>query len=271
MVLLYSLMEKKPIGNCNCFVSIGFYGMIEREVQRRELPKSERKGNKMNILYEDSDMLVCVKQPGMPVQSDRSLDLDLVNQLKNYLYGKDKKKEPYIGLVHRLDRPVGGVMVFGKTPQATRSLNRMIQNGQMKKKYLCVVTKELSEEVGREPKELRDYLKKDGRTNTSRVVGEKEPQAKLAILRYQVLAVKEGQSLVEVELLTGRHHQIRVQMAQHLGGLLGDTKYNQNGKGYGRDTGIALFSHELCLPHPKTGKQMTFSAKPQGLLWQEWA
>lgn len=113
----------------------------------------------LNILYEDKDILVCEKLPGVPVQSDKTLAPDLVNQLKNYRFEKEETA-PYIGLVHRLDRPVGGVMVFGKTAEATRKLSQQIQQKQMKKTYLCIVTKELPDLLGADKVLLTDYLKR---------------------------------------------------------------------------------------------------------------
>ena len=224
---------------------------------------------KINILYEDKDILVCEKPAGVPVQSDRSMDLDLVNMLRNYRHEKEPDKEPYIGLVHRLDRPVGGVMVFGKTPFATKELNKQIQNKQVKKTYLCVVMKDLSSELGKEKVLLTDYLKKDARNNVSIVVSASDKNGKKAELYYQVRKVVGELSLVEVELLTGRHHQIRVQMATHVAPLWGDTKYNPLAKEQKGWKQIALFSNSFTFVHPKTKKSMTFSAEPSGGVWSE--
>lgn len=223
----------------------------------------------INILYEDKDILVCEKPAGVPVQSDRSMDLDLVNMLRNYRHEKEPDKEPYIGLVHRLDRPVGGVMVFGKTPFATKELNKQIQNKQVKKTYLCVVMKDLSSELGKEKVLLTDYLKKDARNNVSIVVSASDKNGKKAELYYQVRKVVGELSLVEVELLTGRHHQIRVQMAAHVAPLWGDTKYNPLTKEQKGWKQIALFSNSFTFVHPKTKKSMTFSAEPSGGVWSE--
>ena len=227
-----------------------------------------REAMEPNILYEDKEIIVCEKKPGMPVQSDRTLDMDLVNQLKNYLHQKEEGKQVYLGLVHRLDRPVGGVMVFGKTPEATKELSRQIQEKQMGKKYFCIVTKDLKEDIGKAPVLLTDYLKKDGRNNTSVVVSEKEKQGKCAKLSYTVKKVVGNCSMVEVELFTGRHHQIRVQMKTHVAGILGDTKYNPNQAGPGRHRGIALYSHMLSFAHPKTKERMEFHLNPTGEMWK---
>ena len=236
-------------------------------VQENRSTFGKGKQMQLNILYEDTQIIVCEKKPGVPVQSDKTMDFDLVNQLKNYCYEKDNRKPPYIGLVHRLDRPVGGVMVFAKTPFAAKELSRQIQENLVEKHYLCVVTKDLSTEQGMEKKKLTDYLKKDARQNVSVIVPKSDKNGKKAELFYKVLQVKEECSLIEVELITGRHHQIRVQMSAHVAGLWGDTKYNPN---QAKETGwkeIALFSHRLSFCHPKTKKKMTFSLKPEGEIW----
>lgn len=222
---------------------------------------------KLTILYEDNDIIACEKLSGIPVQSDRSMDMDLVNALRNYRHENEPDREPYIGLVHRLDRPVGGVMVFGKTPFATKELNKQIQNRQVKKTYLCVVTKDLSEQLGKDKVLLTDYLKKDAKNNRSMVVPETDKNGKKAQLYYQVKKVENGLSLLEVELLTGRHHQIRVQMAAHLAPLWGDTKYNPQAKEEKGWKQIALFSNSFTFTHPKTKKSMTVSLEPSGGIW----
>lgn len=222
---------------------------------------------KPNILLEDRDILVCRKQPGVPVQSDRTLDYDLVNQLKNYLHEKEEHKAPYIGLVHRLDRPVGGVMVFAKTPQAAKELSKQIQKKKMEKTYLCVVQKDLSEQIGKDRTYLEDYIRKDGRSNTSVIVSKSDKAGKCAQLYYRVLEVVEGNSLVEVWLLTGRHHQIRVQMAAHVGGLVGDTKYNPLATREQGRKGVALFSNSLRFLHPRTKKTIYVTDFPEGEMW----
>lgn len=222
---------------------------------------------KPNILLEDRDILVCRKPAGVPVQSDKTLDYDLVNQLKNYLHEKEENKLPYIGLVHRLDRPVGGVMVFAKTPQAAKELSKQIQEKKMEKTYLCVVQKDLSEQVGRERTYLEDYIRKDGRTNTSVIVPKSDKAGKCAQLYYRVLEVVDGNSLVEIRLLTGRHHQIRVQMAAHVGGLVGDTKYNPLATREQGRKGVALYSNSLRFLHPKTKKTIYVTDFPEGELW----
>lgn len=234
----------------------------------------------MNIIYEDDYVIVCEKPAGVPSQSDRTSDYDMVNQLKNYRYEKEGKGNPYIGLVHRLDRPVGGVMVFGKTPYATKELNQQIQQHQMKKKYVAIVIKDLSSELTDGVKRLEHYLVKDGRTNLSQITTKQNPNGKKAILNYEVVEVKECLdegilSLVDIELLTGRHHQIRVQLSQISDGIWGDTKYNKTFQNKKTWTNVALYSYSLTFLHPKTKKSVTFYqlpiAKPFSLFEQELA
>ena len=182
---------------------------------------------KADILYEDDDILVCVKPYGVPVSGDKTRDTDLLTYLKNYLFEKNAmEEEPYLAMVHRLDRPVGGVMVFAKNQRAASHLSDQVQDKTMVKYYQAVLTGQLPDDFGT----LEDYLLKDGRTNTTKVVSKGTKGAKHAVLDYEVLDVMETDegilSYVLIQLVTGRHHQIRVQMAQRGAGIYGDTKYN---------------------------------------------
>lgn len=221
---------------------------------------------KVEILYEDADILVCVKPYGMPVQADKTHDVDLLSYLKNYIFEQSEtEEEPYLAMVHRLDRPVGGVMVFARTQKAAAGLSDQSQDGTMVKFYQAVLTGELPDEYG----VLEDYLLRDGRTNTSKVVKKGTKGAKRAQLQYEVLDVMETDegilSYVLIELITGRHHQIRVQTASRGAGIYGDTKYNPvfrtTRKKYQQ---IALFASRLEFDHPETGEHMVFKAEPEG-------
>lgn len=218
----------------------------------------------LNILFEDNDILVCEKPSGIPSQSDKTGDYDMVNRLKNYLFEKEPKKgEPYIGLIHRLDRPVGGIMVFAKTPLAAKGLSESVRGSDMKKRYLAVLTYDGTKQLQNEPEQLIDYLVKDARTNCSCITSAQDKNGKRAELFYQIKVVNEGCSLVEVELKTGRHHQIRVQMATHLGGIWGDTKYNpmfQDKAGFSR---MGLYAYQLEFTHPITKCKVNFTLLPQ--------
>lgn len=221
---------------------------------------------KVEILYEDSDILVCVKPYGMPVQEDKSRDTDLVSYLKHYIFEKgDVEEEPYLAMVHRLDRPVGGVMVFAKTEKAAANLSDQIQDGRVVKFYQAVLTGELREDSGM----MEDYLLKDGKSNTSKVVKKGTKGAKRAELYYEVLDVFETDegifSYVLIELITGRHHQIRVQTASRGAGVCGDTKYNAaSAKKKKGGSQIALYATRLEFEHPVTGEHKVFKCEPEG-------
>ena len=226
----------------------------------------------LKIIFEDDHILVIKKDAGIPVQAGKMRIMDLQGIIKNELYRRNPKGgEPYLGIVHRLDQPVEGVMVFAKTPFAAGNLSEQVTDGRMKKHYLALVCGKPSEDSGK----LVDYLVKDGRTNTSVVVKEYTKEAKRAELNYRVLGeVKVPEfngetNLVEVELLTGRHHQIRVQMANAGWPLYGDTKYNplfQETAGYVQ---TALCAYKLAFVHPKTKKTMEFCIEPDNSLLKQ--
>ena len=221
---------------------------------------------KIEILYEDSDIIVCVKPYGVPAQGDKSRDTDVLSYLKHHIFEEGElEEEPYLALIHRLDRPVGGIMVFAKNQKVAASLSDQVQDGSMIKFYQAVVTGQMPDEMG----ELEDYLLKDGKTNTTRVVKKGTKGAKYAALSYEVLDVFETDqgvlSYLLIELLTGRHHQIRVQLASRGAGIYGDTKYNpafqKTKKKYQQ---IALFATRLEFEHPETGEHMVFKCEPEG-------
>ncbi|MBQ7765324.1 MAG: RluA family pseudouridine synthase [Lachnospiraceae bacterium] len=223
---------------------------------------------KTQIIYEDNDILVCYKPAGIAVQTAGVFQQDMVSELKNYLAEKSDTtgKEPYLGVVHRLDQPVSGVLVFAKTPAAAASLSAQVQDGRAEKMYRARVYGAFSEKES----VLEDILLKDGKTNTSRVVkiGSREvQQGKKAKLSYRVLqetAVEEEiYSEVEITLFTGRHHQIRVQMSNAGHPILGDTKYGTPGSSelsakVGK--GLKLCAFRLTFIHPNTGKKVSFTA-----------
>lgn len=221
---------------------------------------------KVEILHEDADIIVCVKPYGMPAQGDKSRDTDLLSFLKNHIFEEEElEEEPYLAMVHRLDRPVGGIMVFAKNQRAAARLSDQVQDGTMVKFYQAILTGELPDESGM----LEDYLVKDGKTNTSKIVKKGTKGAKRAQLEYEVLDVFETDqgvlSYVLIDLITGRHHQIRVQMAGRGAGIYGDTKYNplfaKTKKKYQQ---IALFATRLEFEHPVTGEHMIFKCEPEG-------
>lgn len=221
---------------------------------------------KIEILHEDADIIVCIKPYGMPAQGDKSRDTDVLSYLKNHIFEEEElDEEPYLAMVHRLDRPVGGIMVLAKNQKAAANLSDQVQDGTMVKFYQAVLTGELPDEFGM----LEDYLVKDGKTNTTKIVKKGTKGAKKAQLQYEVLDVFETDqgilTYVLIELITGRHHQIRVQMASRGAGIYGDTKYNplfaKTKKKYQQ---IALFATRLEFEHPSTGEHMVFKCEPEG-------
>lgn len=226
---------------------------------------------KTKIVWEDQAVIVCYKPAGIAVQTGRLGQQDVVSELKNYRKQKEPGSAPYIGVVHRLDQPVEGLVVFAKNQTAAGFLSAQIGDGRMKKKYLAVLTGRPGERQGT----LVDYLWKDGGSNLSKVVAAGTKGAKRAELSYRLLAVKEelllaGQqpetySLAEILLKTGRHHQIRVQMA-HMGNpLAGDNKY---GKQNSQIKELALCACELSFIHPMDRKEKEFCIAPETKIFQ---
>lgn len=217
----------------------------------------------LNIIFEDEQILVVKKDAGIPVQAGRMRMMDLQGLIKNELYKRNRSGgEPYLGLIHRLDQPVEGVMVFAKTPAAAAELSKQVTDGRMKKHYLALLCGKPSQNSGT----LVDYLLKDGSTNTSSVVEKVVKDAKRSELNYKVLKSGETTTLVEVELLTGRHHQIRVQMANAGWPLYGDTKYNPKFQDTAEYVQTALCAYKLSFVHPKSKKIMEFCIKPDNSL-----
>ena len=205
----------------------------------------------INILYEDNHLLVVVKPCNMPVCLDESKDKDMLSTLKTYL--KEKYAKPgnvYLGLVHRLDRPVMGIMVFAKTSKAAGRLTKQINDKVFKKTYYAVL-----EGIPSKKDTLTDYMVKDEKKNTSFVTDSEH--GKLAILNYELIKTVDNLSLVKINLITGRHHQIRVQFASRGYPLYGDHKYNKNFIN-DNNTDIALVAKELEFIHPVTNQVLQF-------------
>lgn len=216
------------------------------------------------ILYEDKEIIVCHKAAGIAVQSARIGMPDMESTLKNYLVAKNPGKMPYLGVVHRLDQPVEGVIVFAKNKKAAAGLTGQITSGSVTKEYLAVTAQKVEKVQGH----LEDYLKKNGKTNTSAVVTPETDGAKKAVLDYEVLnevsderTLTGKRILVRIQLGTGRHHQIRVQMAHAGMSLLGDRKYNPEDSS---GLPLGLCSCHLVFRHPVTGKKLEFQVTPKG-------
>ena len=221
----------------------------------------------LNILFEDSHIIVCVKPHGIATQSKQIGSPDMVNLIKKHIFMNNPDKgEPYLAVIHRLDQPVKGILVFAKTPFAAKELNKQLTSQGFGKYYLAKVEGKLPAKEGI----LENYLVKDKRTNLSRVCDKNTPDAKLARLHYRVLDTnccqtkseitnaKNISAQIEIKLDTGRHHQIRVQFS-HIGcPLIGDTKYNKSLIGQKGWQEIALCAYKLEFLHPKTQKAMKF-------------
>lgn len=204
---------------------------------------------KINIIYEDNHLLVVEKPINIPVCADSSKDDNLLDMLKRYLkVTYNKPGNVYLGLVHRLDRPVGGIMVFAKTSKAASRLSRQVQDRELEKIYYAVVEGRIDGQG-----EFVDYLVKNKTRNIS-MVSNKE-HGKEARLHYQLMAYKKGKSLVKIRLDTGRSHQIRVQFSSRGLPLIGDAKYNDNRD---KKTNIALFAKRLEFRHPISKEKMVF-------------
>ena len=219
----------------------------------------------MKILYEDAHIIVVWKPAGIESQASRGLGDDVVSGLKRHIHNSSPKAgEPYVGVIHRLDKPVSGILVYAKDRDAASSLSKQVSDGTMDKRYLAVVCGQVDKNVDK----FVDYLLKDQKKNISRIVDMGITGGKRAELSYQVLKSSLMESygiltLLEITLYTGRHHQIRVQMAAHGLPIWGDRKYNpaffQAG---GRGEDIALSSFQLSFLHPVTGKLMNFCRMP---------
>ena len=214
--------------------------------------------NKINVIYEDNHIIVVEKPVNIPSQGDKTGDIDMLTLIKEYI--KEKYNKPgnvYLGLIHRLDRPVGGVMVFAKTSKAAARLSEQVREKVFQKKYLVICNGKMEKASGT----LEDYLLKNERNNMSKVVKEGTKNSKYANLDYEVLKYDKDLDLSVLKILlhTGRHHQIRVQLASRGHSIYGDQKYG--GRGHGKQ--ITLWAYSLTILHPITKEEMEFKATPQ--------
>jgi len=214
-----------------------------------------------NVIFEDNHIIVVIKPQNVPTQEDESGDKDLLTMIKEYIgnareQNTGSRGHPWCGLVHRLDRPTGGVMVFAKTSKAAARLSKQLQDGQFEKKYLAVVVGEPKQRSG----ELVDYLLKNPKTNIVDVVPFATKGAKRAELTYKLLKSHKQVSLVEINLITGRSHQARVQMAGLKCPIFGDAKYG--GDVLAKGWNLALWAYELKFQHPTTQETLKFVVNP---------
>ena len=201
----------------------------------------------INIIYDDNHLLVVEKPINKPVQEDSSKDLDFLSLLKDFIKKRDNKPgNVFLGLIHRLDRPVGGIMVFAKTSKCASRLSEQVRNRTFKKTYFAIVEGKVEEKAT-----LVDKLLKDTKNNIVRV----DKNGKESILDYELIDYKDNLSLVKINLKTGRSHQIRVQFSSRGHALYGDQKYNSNAK-VGEQ--IALFANSITFNHPITKEELIF-------------
>lgn len=238
----------------------------------------------LHILYEDGEVIVVEKPVGMESQAAGGFDPDMVSEIRKHINKLcPTGKEPYVGVIHRLDKPVSGVMVYAKTQKAAASLSKQVQTNQMHKKYIAVVCGKPVDHVGN----FVDYLLKDGKMNLSKIVEKGITGGKRAELSYRLLKtvtleqmdvpeemtdIWDGKtvSLVEIRLITGRHHQIRVQFAERGFPLWGDNRYNCAfcGKKLNKRHNIALTACELSFRHPSLQKIVTYCIEPEGEIFK---
>lgn len=199
----------------------------------------------MDIIYEDNHIIVANKKPGEIVQGDKTGDIPMSELIKQYLKEKyDKPGNVFCGVVHRIDRPVGGLVIFAKTSKALERLNKMLREGDIHKTYWALVEgKPKNAEAT-----LRNFLKSDGRLNKTFISTEHDPEAKESILNYRTVAEGERYTLLEIELLTGRKHQIRAQLSNIGHPIKGDLKYGA--KRSNPDGGISLLARKISFVHP---------------------
>lgn len=212
----------------------------------------------LKVIYEDNHIIVVEKKPNIPSQADKTNDIDMLTIIKDYLKKKyNKPGEVYLGLIHRLDRPVGGIMVFARTSKASARLSEQVRQKELKKQYLTIVDGKMEKNKDI----LEDYLLKNERNNLSGVVKSDTKNAKYAKLDYEVIKYDEilDLSVLKVNLHTGRHHQIRVQLSSRNHSIYADQKYGTRGRG----KQICLWAYALTIHHPTTKESMTFYDIPE--------
>jgi 23S rRNA pseudouridine1911/1915/1917 synthase len=221
----------------------------------------------MEVIYEDNHIFVVVKPQNVPVMPDITKDKDMVSLCKEYIkHTAQKPGNVYLGLLHRLDRPTGGVMVFAKTSKAASRISEAIREGEVEKYYLAVLVGSPKEKHGR----LTHYLLKDTKANAVKIVPIATEGAKKAMLEYWIMGEYNKISLAKIKLITGRPHQIRVQMSSLNTPILGDVKYG--GNMMPRGINLALWASELKFYHPVTKVKMSFRCyPPEGKPWEHFS
>lgn len=219
----------------------------------------------MQVVYEDNHIIIVSKRSGEIVQGDKTGDLPLSETVKQYI--KEKYQKPgnvFLGVVHRLDRPVWGLVVFAKTSKALTRLNKMFRDGEVHKTYWAITKEAPPAEEG----VLTDWLVRNERQNKSYAHSQETPNAKKAVLKYKVIAHSDHYHLLEVQLMTGRHHQIRCQLANMGCPIKGDLKYGA--KRSNPDGSISLLARSVAFVHPVSKENIVVEAPlpPQDRLWE---
>ncbi|MBQ5572749.1 MAG: RluA family pseudouridine synthase [Bacteroidaceae bacterium] len=218
----------------------------------------------MKVLYEDNHIIIVSKSTSEIVQGDKTGDIPLSDTVAAYL--KEKYNKPgnvFVGVAHRLDRPVSGVVVFAKTSKALSRLNEMFRVGKVDKRYLAIV-KNRPQEI---EAELVHYLVRNEQKNRSFAYNKEVPGSKKSILKYRLVGSSTNYNLLEIELMTGRHHQIRCQLSKMGMPIKGDLKYGAERSN--PDGGISLHAYYICFEHPVSHKQICVSAPlPDDNLWR---
>ncbi len=225
------------------------------------------------IIYEDGHVIVAHKPAGLATQTAKVGQQDMVSELKNYLASGQKGKVPYLGVVHRLDQPVEGILVFAKNQKAAAALTKQLGAGTLNKQYYAIICGKPEQKTG----ELVDYLYKNTAGKAQVVTGQQTqfPEAKKAVLQYKIMnrmSTEQEIFRADIHIDTGRFHQIRAQMAHAGMPLLGDSKYGSEvSLAWSRELGIrnvALCAYSVEFVHPVTGKKLSFAVEPEGMIWQ---
>ncbi len=218
----------------------------------------------MKVLYEDNHLIIVNKLPGEIVHSDKTGDISLEDKLKAYLKEKyHKTGNVFVGVVHRLDRPVGGLVVFAKTSKALARMNKLFAEGKVQKTYRAIVPNNSKETEG----ECINWLIRNTKQNKTYIVNEGRKDAKRAHLKWKLLSTAERYQLLEIQLFTGRHHQIRVQLAGIHKIIKGDLKYGAPRSN--PDASISLLSYSIHFEHPVSHEEINLIAPtPADKLWQ---
>lgn len=223
----------------------------------------------MKILHEDKDQIVIHKPAGLATQTARLGERDLVSEVKNHICKESGTNNPYLAVINRLDQPVEGIVLFAKNAKAAATLSAQMQDSTMKKYYYAAIYGHMEAQADC----LTDYVEKDNRRNLSRVVSGTMPGAKKAVLDYETVSTVGKMQLVKIHLLTGRHHQIRVQFAHRGHPLMGDTKYgSMESISLGKELNVrvpALCAFQLEWKHPVTQKDMTICVIPEHSMLKE--